>query len=243
MIIRRCFPEEEYLRLPGLVGLLPRSMGALYAMADRRKAFLPHTPKEGRLFSYREVFSLLQLLGCDEAVLCPMEGDAETAALKEAVTTGDLIAAGNILRRPYTFYGTVVHGRKVGRSVLGIPTANLRISGRVMPPNGVYLSRIWVKDHPLFGVTNLGNNPTVGDTGYLSMETHILNFSGDLYGQVLEVGLICAMRPERRFSGVEELGEAIRWDVHAARQRIKDLPEFAFRRERDLMVEALEERQ
>ena len=84
--------------------------------------------------------------------------------LAKLLRQGDVEPVGERLERPYTIYGRVIHGRQVGRAKLGIPTANLRITGRLLPEGGVYLSRVWLGDRAFLGVTNLGQNPTVGET-------------------------------------------------------------------------------
>ena len=105
----------------------------------------------------------------------------------------------------------------------------------------MYLSRVWLGDRAFLGVTNLGQNPTVGETGFLSVETHILNFEGNLYGKLLEVGFIRRLRREQRFSGFDELSRVIHGDMETARKMGKDLPAFACRRERTVLLEHMDQ--
>ena len=96
--------------------------------------------------------------------------------------------------------GEVRHGRQLGRE-LGFPTANLDVADESIP-GGVYLSR---------AVSNLGSNPSVGG-GVRHLETHVIGFSGNLYGRVLRVELLRKLRDERRFATLEELRAQIERD-------------------------------
>ena len=95
--------------------------------------------------------------------------------------------------------GTVVHGRGIGKLV-GMPTANLELPpGTPLPPVGVYLTRVLLEGRELQGVTNIGARPTVDRDPEVTVETHILNFDGDLYGKRLEIWLYTRLRSPRRF--------------------------------------------
>ena len=146
--------------------------------------------------------------------------DGETVSstrIREAVRSGNLDAAGQMLGRPYAIGGTVVAGDRIGHA-LGFPTANLDVTNLVLPPNGVYAASALV-DRKLFrAALNLGVRPTVASAQpVLRVEAHLLDFSGDLYGRELEVEIGPKLRDERKFSSPTELREQIARDVAAVR--------------------------
>ena len=105
--------------------------------------------------------------------------------------------------------GEVRHGRQLGRE-LGFPTANLDVADESIP-GGVYLSRVVIDGQEYRAVSNLGSNPSVGG-GVRHLETHVIGFTGNLYGRVLRVELLRKLRDERRFATLEELRAQIEQD-------------------------------
>jgi FAD synthase len=137
------------------------------------------------------------------------------ARLRAAVVAGDLEAAAAMMGRPYAVDGRVVHGYHRGAGI-GVPTANLRIGRLQLPPDGVYAVTVRSAGHAGVGVANLGTNPTF-ENQERSLETHIFDFDGDLYGARLEVGFVAFLRGERKFDGIDALVGQIRRDIDAAR--------------------------
>jgi len=116
----------------------------------------------------------------------------------------------------YTVDGEIIHGRAKGKSLLGIPTVNQLIpSGFTVPKRGVYASRTTLqgKDYP--SVTNIGVCPTFGENTMIC-ETHIIGFSGDVYGMEASVALLDYIRPEKRFPSTDELRIQIMSDIDTA---------------------------
>ena len=139
-----------------------------------------------------------------------------SSRIREAVATGDLDRAKTLLGRPFHLRGTVIEGDARGRT-LGFPTANLSREGELLPPPGVYAVDVEVvggERHA--GVANLGVRPTF-DGRRLSIEVHLLDFTGELYGERLDVHFRASLRPERRFGDVEALKRQIGDDIQAAR--------------------------
>jgi riboflavin kinase/FMN adenylyltransferase len=139
--------------------------------------------------------------------------------IREAIRSGNLDAASQMLGRPYAISGRVIAGDGVGRK-LGFPTANLDAIGLVLPPNGVYLglAKIEKKSQPV--ALNIGVRPTLATGGpQLRVEAHLLDFSGDLYGRELEIEIGEKLRDERKFGSLEELKAQIARDVAGARRR------------------------
>ena len=140
--------------------------------------------------------------------------------IREAISTGDLEAARQMLGRPYALCGRVVEGDRLGRQ-LGFPTANLEMDGRVLPPQGVYSAATTLDGQRYPVALNIGLRPTVtASQPALRIEAHLLDFDGSLYGQELEVEIGVKLRAERRFGSPAELREQIARDILQVRARI-----------------------
>lgn len=140
-----------------------------------------------------------------------------SSAIRSALEAGDIDTVNDLLGRPFLLHGPIVRGAERGH-VIGFPTANVAIgSGLALPPFGVYVTRAWVDGTGHASVTNIGRRPTF-DNGERTVEVHIMDFDGDLYGKEVRVDVLKRLRGEVRFEGAEALSEQIRRDVAAARQ-------------------------
>ncbi len=138
--------------------------------------------------------------------------------IRNFLLTGRVMGAAQLLGREYMVEGEVVQGRMRGRTI-GIPTANVASSAEILPKRGVYAGRALLPDGGVKeAVINIGTNPTFEKAAILSFEVHILDYSGDLYGQRLGVRFTRRLRDEKKFSSVEELLEAIGEDIDRARE-------------------------
>lgn len=145
---------------------------------------------------------------------------ASSTKIREFVLEGRVEGARLLLGREFDVDGTVVRGAGRGRAI-GIPTANVAVDGEILPRPGVYAVHVTLfGDAPTVhaGVANLGKNPTFMSGGALSLEAHILDFEGDLYGRRLRVGFHARLRDEERFPSVDALVAQIRRDIDAARR-------------------------
>lgn len=139
-----------------------------------------------------------------------------STTLRDALAVGDVRRAARLLGRPYALRGRVVLGEQRGRT-LGFPTANLRYrTGLMLPADGVYAARVQVDGVARGGVVNIGMRPTFG-ARRRTVEAHLFDFSGDLYGRWMTVEMIERLRGEQRFSGPAALAQAIAEDVARAR--------------------------
>jgi len=139
-----------------------------------------------------------------------------STAVRRAVGAGDVRRAGEFLGTPFTLRRRVVHGEQRGRT-LGFPTANLHVRpGLLLPADGVYVVRLLDGSEGYGGVANIGIRPTFGRLGR-SVEVHLIDFAGDLYGRRVEVEFLERLRGEQRFPGAEALKAAIGADVERAR--------------------------
>ncbi len=150
-------------------------------------------------------------------------GDAPVSStrLRSAIEAGDVALAARMLGRPHAVYGPVVHGQGRGAG-LGFPTANVRPRDVLLPPDGVYATRVTHRGltHP--AVTNIGFTPTF-DGAERTIESFLLDGDLNLYGEEVGVEFLRRLRPERRFPSVQALTEQIAKDVSEAR-RINALP-------------------
>lgn len=129
--------------------------------------------------------------------------------IRELIEMGDVAAASEYMGRLYTVTGQVVHGRKLGRTI-GFPTVNmLPAEGKLLPPYGVYETEVVIDGVVYQGITNIGDNPTVREDGSVSIETHILDYSGNLYDRQLVIRFRRFIRPEIKFHSVDELKNRI----------------------------------
>jgi len=139
-----------------------------------------------------------------------------SSAVREALAAGDMTRAARILGRPFAIEGEVVHGDKRGRTI-GVPTANVRMGDYMRTAYGVFATRTRLPDGRLIdGVANLGVRPMF-ETPEPLLEVWLFDFSGDLYGQVVETQLIARLRGEMTFDGLDALKVQIDADARAAR--------------------------
>ena len=157
-------------------------------------------------------------LGCD--VIAPVTRAGvivSSSHIRGLLRKGDMEGAADFLGHPHLLTDTVRTGFRIGRT-MDFPTVNMRFEeGVLVPPHGVYLSRVRFPDGSSRGaVTNIGVRPTF-DGARVTVETHILDYSADLYGERLCVELLRFQRPERRFDGPDALRAQIRADATQAR--------------------------
>lgn len=195
-------------------------------------------------------------IGLDVLLAEPLIVDGaavSSSRVRRLLSDGDVAAAARCLGRPYTLAGTVVHGEQVGRT-LGFPTANVQCADplKLIPRPGVYavtvlpspfslqcvdgfstpspsLSPFSLPLLPLPALMNIGTRPTFGHHG-LTLEAHLLDFSGDLYGMVLQVDFIERLRDEQHFPSAEALARQMQLDATAARrifQQASSSPSFS----------------
>jgi riboflavin kinase/FMN adenylyltransferase len=139
-----------------------------------------------------------------------------SSLIRQALETGDVPHANYMLGRAYSLTGTVVQGQQIGRTI-GFPTANLQLPpNKFLPRYGVYAVNVSYDRSKIRGVMNIGCRPTV-DGINPAIEVHLLDWSGDLYGQTLTVSLEKFLRPEQKFPSLEALKEQINADCQAAR--------------------------
>jgi riboflavin kinase/FMN adenylyltransferase len=169
-------------------------------------------------------FSVLRAVGADcgiaaRAVGPVMEGGlpVSSSRIRDALKAGDCQTAERLLTRPFAIRGTVQHGDKRGRTI-GYPTANLQLGSYLRPRFGIYAvtGRVLASDAVLRGAANVGVRPTF-DPPVELLEPYFFDFSGDLYGQEIEVAFRHFLRPEERFASLEALQAQMAQDCDTAR--------------------------
>ena len=139
-----------------------------------------------------------------------------SSAIRDYILAGNLRDACKMLGRPFRLSGDVQEGCHRG-GLLGIPTANLHLPDRILPPAGVYASMTAMELVSRPSITYIGQSPTFGG-GDIRIETHVFDFNGNIYGNRLCVDLICMIRTDRVFKGEEELVHQMKEDILQAKQ-------------------------
>ena len=134
------------------------------------------------------------------------------------LSNGDIEKANNYLGREFSLIGTVIEGKKIGRSI-GFPTANLSLDQDTFIPNfGVYSGKIYIDNNIFNTIVNIGLNPTVDDQATLKIEAHIFDFSSDIYNSKVEISLSKFIRKEIKFKNIDELKVQISEDIKTAKK-------------------------
>ncbi|MCS6785613.1 MAG: bifunctional riboflavin kinase/FAD synthetase [Thiobacillaceae bacterium] len=143
---------------------------------------------------------------------------ASSTAVREALAAGDMATAAQLLGRPYSISGRVMHGDHLGHK-LGWPTANIQLKHNRPPLKGIFAVRVQGLARPDWpGVASLGTRPTVHADGRPTLEVHLFDFSGDLYSAHLRVEFLHKLREEMKFASLEELQAQIGRDAARARE-------------------------
>lgn len=146
-----------------------------------------------------------------------------SSSIRRLLADGQIDSAAHLLGRPYTFAGTVEGGHRVGRT-MGYPTANIRplYAHQLVPASGVYAVGVQLLDTPdtptLPAALNIGTRPTLDNGSERTIEAHLLDFEGDLYGQRVRLHFHSYLRPEQRFDTIEALRRQISDDAATVRQ-------------------------
>jgi riboflavin kinase/FMN adenylyltransferase len=142
---------------------------------------------------------------------------ASSTAVREALAAGDMRHASELLGRPYSISGHVMHGDKLGRQI-GFPTANIQLQHNRPPLSGIFAVEVYgLNGAPLQGVASLGTRPTVHENGRPTLEVFIFNFRDELYGRRLRVDFLKKLRDEEKYPDLDALIAQINRDVDNAR--------------------------
>jgi riboflavin kinase/FMN adenylyltransferase len=198
--------------LVGRVGIREIVVGYDYSFGHNRRGNIDMLREMGRDLGF--VVHVVEPIRIRDTLV-------SSTTIRKLVEQGDLPTTRVMLGRDYQISGTVVKGKNRGGRLLGFPTANLRPVDALIPKRGVYAVTVQVDERLCDGVTNIGYNPTFGDAA-LSVETHLLDFSGDLLGKTIRVNFIQRLRDEKTFPNVETLSAQIGKDIIEARRLLKE---------------------
>jgi len=164
-------------------------------------------------------------LGCD--VIDPVQVDGITVSstyIRSLLTDGDMPRAERFMGHPHVLSDVVRHGHRLGRQ-LGAPTVNMQFAPEVLVPrHGVYATRVLLPEGVFPAVTNIGVRPTVDSESIVTVETHLLDFNGNLYGRALILQFFEHLRDEMRFASTQELSAQIAADGERARKILEGHP-------------------
>ena len=136
--------------------------------------------------------------------------------IRRLLSAGRINLARRMLGRPYGIESLVIEGRKIAKAQLNYPTANLKPHNTVIPTNGVYITLTLVEGEWLRSITNVGNKPTFGGDTEVTIETHVMNFDRELYGEKIRVRFLHRLRGEKKFESIDALRLQIERDYKRA---------------------------
>ncbi|NLX18755.1 MAG: bifunctional riboflavin kinase/FAD synthetase [Desulfobulbus sp.] len=195
--------------LLGRLGMCDLVVGYDYAMGKQRLGDTHFLQEQGK----EKGFAVMVMPAHYEQGML-----VSSSKIRELVAAGKMGDVRRLLGRYYQIRGIVQLGRQRGGAQLGFPTANLYLSEEdLCPKRGVYVTQVIYDGRQYGGVSNIGYNPTFGDTSLVA-ETHIFDFNRDIYGRPLKINLLRHLRNEVRFDGPDALIRQIRRDIEVARK-------------------------
>jgi riboflavin kinase/FMN adenylyltransferase len=205
--------EDFLIRLKKHLGFKHFWVGHDFAMGRDREGDIQMLRRLGKKLDY------------ELNVVNPVEIEGRiisSSRIRRLLAEGQVQEASHLLGRPYRLVGKVVEGARRGR-MIGIPTANLNIPGdRAIPNRGVYVCQTHVNGKTWNSVTNVGVRPTFEMEAALPLvETHIFDFSDNLYGKDLQLDFIARLRDEQKFPNVQALVEQIQQDISRAQEFLR----------------------
>lgn len=215
---------DETMRTPwrSFLDMVRSELGAVYFIVgyDFRFGYRGEGDA-GKLRMYCEENSV----GCD--VIPPVRLDGITVSsthIRSLLRSGEMLSANRFMGHPHILSDVVRQGRHLGRR-LGAPTVNMQFApGVLIPRHGVYATKAHLREGVFSAVTNIGVRPTVSDGSTVTVESHLLDFSGNLYGRHVLLEFIDHIRDEKTFSSVEELSARIAVDSDIARKILEAHP-------------------
>jgi riboflavin kinase/FMN adenylyltransferase len=201
--------EAFLLKLRQSLGLGVLVVGHDFALGANRQGTIPVLKQIGRAHGFVvEIIPQVDLAG----------KEISSTLIRQYLDQGAVDRAADLLGRPYSVVGEVSHGSDRGARI-GLPTANIaHWPHKKLPAVGVYATRVRLQDQDYHGITNVGYRPTFEDQSQVNVETHILDFSEDIYGQRISLEFIKKLRDEQKFSGVDALMAQIERDKAQAKR-------------------------
>lgn len=149
--------------------------------------------------------------------------DISSTYIREELEAGNVKLANYLLGYEFFLNGEIIHGKKIGRTI-GIPTINMSIpSEKIIPPFGVYITKVVIDGKEYTGVSNIGKKPTIEGDNPVGLETFILDFNEDVYGKHVCVKFVDFIRSERKFDSIDSLKEQMNNDIAYASKYYKNV--------------------
>lgn len=146
--------------------------------------------------------------------------EVSSSAIRQAVSSGNISMANDLLGYHYSIEGQVINGFHIGRTI-GYPTANIQLpNNKLVPADGVYAVTVMLDREEYNGMLNIGHRPTF-DNGQRSIEVHLLDFNRDIYSERIQLRFAERIREEKRFESIEELKAQISKDEHQIRMILR----------------------
>lgn len=195
------------------LGLMVLVVGRDFVLGKDRQGTIPVIKSIGQVYDF----------SVETIKPVRMEGDEiSSTKIRHRLDEGDVSGAASMLGRYYAITGEVAHGSDRG-SKIGLPTANIsHWQKKKLPAIGVYATRVFLRGNDYQGITNIGVRPTFEDQSPVNIETHILDFDGNIYGEKLKLEFIQKIRDEQKFSGLEAFLAQIERDKVTGRRILSD---------------------
>ena len=173
-----------------------------------------------RMGDYRLLLEYADKFGYEVQVIEKIQSDGRDISstyIREYIKEGNIEKANELLGYSFFVQGIVEHGNEIGRTI-GFPTVNLvPEADKLLPPFGVYITRILIGGEEYCGITNVGCKPTIEGDNRIGVETHVLDFSDDVYDMAVEVEFLHRIRAEVKFASIDELKAQLQQDIKIAR--------------------------
>ena len=189
-------------------------LDAIFGRLNAREVYLGHGfafghNREGRFALLQQVAERLGRVAEEVPELMVRTHRVSSTMIRRLLSAGRVNLARRMLGRPYGIESRVIEGRKLGKTQLRYATANLKPQNTVIPADGVYVTLTFAEGEWRRSVTNIGHRPTFGSEPEVTVETHVVGFEGELYGEKIRVRFLHRLRGERKFESVDALRNQI----------------------------------
>lgn len=144
----------------------------------------------------------------------------KTQKIRSLIIDGFIEDANKLLGHTYSIKGIVNYGHQLGRTI-GFPTANLHEGDNLLPAMGVYATKTVIDGKKYLSMTNIGHNPTFNHNDIITIETNIIDFEGDLYGKEIAIFFYKQIRPEKKFSSIDDLKKELKKNQDFVRKNLQ----------------------
>lgn len=193
----------------------------IFGRLDAREVYLGHGfafghNREGRFELLKEVADRLGRVAGEVPEVILGGHRVSSTMVRRLLGAGRVNLARRMLGRPYGIESRVIEGRNIAKTQLEYPTANLKPENRVIPANGVYVTLTLAEGQWRRSITNVGHKPTFGGDAEVTVETHLIDYDGELYGETIRVRFMHRLRGEVKFESVDALRAQISRDYRRA---------------------------